>query len=146
MTVTLKSRPDLVDVRSLTDRWRIRRDTRGADRGLTPDNVPIVPGRRGHVSAHDLTTLGVYVSGRTLPALLRNLPPGWRRHQIGDREATLLVPVADLDRAAGVVRAYRRRKLSPAHREALLAGASRRQNAAGAAPEGPDSRVLAEAS
>jgi hypothetical protein len=39
MTVTLKSRPDLVDLRSLTDRWRIRRDTRG----LMPDPVPPDP-------------------------------------------------------------------------------------------------------
>jgi hypothetical protein len=131
---SLRTRPDLVDLRTLTDRWRVRRDTRGEDRGLTPDPVPMIPGRRGHVEAFDLTTLCVYVTGRgVLPKLLRALPAGWRRHQIGDFEANILVPVADLDRACTVVRAYRRRKLSPEHREALLARGFRRQNAT---PEG----------
>jgi hypothetical protein len=102
--MTLKSRPDLVDLRTLSARWRVRRDEEG---------LPVIPGRRGNVSAQDLTTLCVYITGRTLPALLRSLPPGWRRHQIGDQEANLLAPIADLDRAAEAVRAYRRRKLSP---------------------------------
>ena len=132
---TLKARRDLVDLRALTDRWRVRRNA---------EHLPVIPGRRGNVSAHDLTTLCVYLTGRTLPRLLRELPPSWRRHQVGDQEATLLVPVAELDRAGQVVRAYRRRKLSPEHREALLAGASRRQNAPGATPEGGDTPGPAE--
>lgn len=128
--VTVRGRPDLVDLRGVTDRWRVRRDAEG---------LPAIRGRRGHVEAHDLTTLCVYVTGRgVLPKLLRELPPGWRRHQIGDDEANLLAPVADLDRAATIVRAYRRRKLSPGHREALLAGLLRRQNAPGVALKGTD--------
>ena len=105
VTVTLPFRPDLVDLRSLTDRWRIR---------LDGERLPMILGRRGSVSAHDRTILCVYVAGRgVLPKLLRSLPAGWRRHQIGDYEANLLAPVADLDRACTVIRAYRRRHLSP---------------------------------
>jgi hypothetical protein len=107
---TLRSRPDLLDLRSVTNRWRVRLDAEG---------LPVIPGRRGNVSAHDLTTLCVYVAGRSLPALLRNLPDGWRRHQTGDHEANILAPLTELDRAAEVVRAYRRRTLSPEQRAAL---------------------------
>jgi hypothetical protein len=60
--IALKSRPDLVDLRSLTDRWRVRRDRRGEDRALVPDPVPLIPGRRGHVEAYALTTLCVFVT------------------------------------------------------------------------------------
>ena len=153
MNPSLRSRPDLVDLHALTDRWRVRRDTRGAERGLTLDNLPIILGRRGHVSAHDLTTLCVYVTGRTLPRLLRELPAGWRRHQVGDGEANLLARLEDLDRACEVVRAYRRRKLSPEDiaakterlrkvREARVAGHFRGQDAPGRGCEGPDSRLV----
>jgi len=150
-TTTLKSRPDLVDLRSLTDRWRIRRDARGEDRGLIPDNVPMIPGRRGHIEAADLTTLGVYVTGRgILPKLLRALPAGWRRHQVGDHEANLLAPLTDLDQACRVVRAFRCRKLSPEAaaagaerfrkaRESHVAGQLQRQNVRGGSPEGSSS-------
>ena len=87
----------------------------------------MIPGRRWSVSAYDLTRLCVYVTGRgVLPKLLRTLPAGWRRHQVGDTKANLLAPVTDLDRAATVVRAYRRRKLSP---EAAEAAAGRLRNA-----------------
>jgi hypothetical protein len=101
--MSVLGRPDLVDLRTLTEAWRIRRDTEG---------LPVIPGRRGNVSAHDLATLHVYVHGRHyLLKLLRVLPAAWRRHQIGDDEANLLAPVADLDLACRTVRAYRRRRL-----------------------------------
>jgi len=90
--------------------------------------------------------------GRTLPRLLRELPAGWHRHQVGDGEANLLVPVADLDRACQVVRAYRRRKLTPEQRAALserfirpVAGHLRRQDASGCPREGTDSPATAPA-
>ena len=103
--MTVRSRPDLVDLRELEHRWRVRLDAEG---------LPVILGCRGNVSAHDLTTLCVYVRGRRfLLKLLRSLPIGWRRHQVGDDEANLLAPVADLDRAAELVRAYRRRHLTP---------------------------------
>lgn len=97
-------RPDLLDLSALRDRWRIRRDA---------ERLPFIPGRRGSVAAHDLETLCVYVTGRRhVLALLRNLPTGWRRHQIGDDEANVLAPATDLDRACQLVRAYRRRRKS----------------------------------
>jgi hypothetical protein len=71
-------RPDLVDLRTLTEAWRVRQATEG---------LPVIPGRRGNVSAHDRTTLCVYVRGRHgLLKLLRALPAGWQRHQVGDVE------------------------------------------------------------
>lgn len=76
-----RGRPDLVDLRTLTDRWRVRRDGEG---------LPVTPGRRGSVSPHDLTTLCVYVHGRpSLLKLLPEFPAGWRRHKVGDDEANL---------------------------------------------------------
>jgi len=111
--MSVLARPDLVDLRALTDTWRIRRDTEG---------LPMIPGRRGNVSAHDLTTLCVDVHGRHyLLKLLRALPAGWRCHQVGDDEANLLAPLADLDLACRMVRAYRRRRLSEEHKVRLLA-------------------------
>lgn len=128
VAATVRGRPDLVDLRALTDRWRVRLDA---------ERLPLIPGRRGNVSAHDLTTLCVHVTGRRpLLALLRNLPAGWRRHQVGDDEANLLAPVADLDRAAEVVRARRRRRLLPEQRRAVAArlGNARRSPRGGALP------------
>jgi len=113
---TLRSRPDLVDLRPSTEGWRVRRDSEG---------LPVIPGRRGSVSAHDQDTLCVHVRGRRLLLrLLRQLPDGWRRHQVGDDEANLLVPAGDVDRACRVVRAYRRPRLSKEQRAAIAARAS----------------------
>jgi hypothetical protein len=84
--------------------------------------VRLIPGRRGHVEAHDLVTLSVYVSGRPyLLRVLRALPDGWRRHQVGDHEANLLAPADDLETACRVVRAYRRPRLTDEQRTARLA-------------------------
>jgi hypothetical protein len=72
----MKIRRDLTDLTMLTSRWRIKRD---------PDGLPVIPGRHGHVSAYDLETLLLYINGRPLSALLRELPPGRGRLQVGDR-------------------------------------------------------------
>jgi hypothetical protein len=48
--VSVLGRPDLVDLRTLTEAWRIRLDTEG---------LPMIPGRRGNVSAHDLHPLAL---------------------------------------------------------------------------------------
>jgi hypothetical protein len=109
----VRIRGDLLDLRAVTRRWRIRRDG---------DGLPAIPGRRGSIHAHDRVTLALHLRGaRTVRALLRALPPGWRRHQVGDDEATVLAPAADLDRACELVRAYRRRRLSDDHRARLVA-------------------------
>jgi hypothetical protein len=116
----IAARPDLLDLRALAgSTWRIRLDA---------ERLPFVVGRRGNVSAHDLTTLCVYVTGRYhLPKVLRALPEDWRRHQVGDHEANLLAPVGALDRACAAVKAYRRRRMTPESLEAS------RQNLARAA-------------
>jgi hypothetical protein len=54
------SHPDLADLQSFTDRWRVRRDEEGLD---------VIQGQRGHVSAHDLAALCVYLrKGAARPA------------------------------------------------------------------------------
>jgi len=112
-TALLPARPDLVDLRVLTVRWRLRRDAEG---------LLVIPGRRGHVAPHDRTALEVYLEGgRFVRAVLRVLPAGWRRHQVGDDEAAVLAPVADLELACRLVRAYRRRRLTDAQRARLVA-------------------------
>lgn len=98
------ARPDLLDLHALSGRWRVRRDSEG---------LPVIPGRRGWVAPHDRETLCVHVAERRhVLALLRSLPAGWRRHQLGEDEANVLAPAADLDRACQTVRAYRRRRKS----------------------------------
>ena len=106
-----RSRADLVDLHALTDRWRIRRDSEG---------LLVIPGRRGWVAAHAIETLCVHVMGRaTVRKVLRALPGGWRRHQIGDDEANLLAPVGSLDHACEVVKAFRQRRLTADQRKRL---------------------------
>ncbi|HXG77511.1 MAG TPA: hypothetical protein VNJ53_13175 [Gaiellaceae bacterium] len=124
----LPHREDLVDLRTVTTRWRIRLDA---------ERLPVIPGRRGSVGAHDRTTLVVYLRGRrVVRRALEALPLGWRRHQIGDDEANLLAPLGDLDRAAELVRAYRRRRVSPDQRrrsaERMRAAVERLREASGA--------------
>jgi hypothetical protein len=112
----MTARSDLVDLGNLTEHWRVRRDS---------EHLPVIPGRRGWVSAHDRHTLCTHVRGRRLVlALLRDLPAGWRQHQVGDHEANVLVPVGDLDRACRIVRAYRRPRLSEKQRAAVSARAA----------------------
>jgi hypothetical protein len=107
------ARADLVALRTATRRWWVEPDEEG---------LPVIPGRRGCVSAHDLWTLCVHVTARRrVMSLLRKLRPRWRRHQVGDAEVNLLVPLEDLDAACRTIRAYRRRRLSESHKTRLVA-------------------------
>jgi hypothetical protein len=107
------SRLDRVDLAPLAEQWRLRRDEEG---------LQVIPGRRGHVAAHDLAALCVYFRGaRLVRKALRQLTPGWRRHQTGDTEANVLALVADLDLACRLIGAYRRRRLSEEQKARLAA-------------------------
>lgn len=100
-----------MDIRTITNKWRIGKDS---------ERLPIIVGRGGHISAHDLETICVYIAGKyRIYFVLRKMPGGWIRHQIGDEEANILAPVSDVDIAAKFIKAYKRRHLSPEHKEAL---------------------------
>src|SRR5262245_43087163 len=101
----LPTRSDLPNLQQLTTQWRVQRNSEG---------IPIIPGRYGRVEPHDSKTLASCLfRPRGLGAWVRKLPPHWRRWQIGDQEARVLLPIEELDRAAQTVRGYRRRSISP---------------------------------
>jgi len=77
-----------------------------------PEGFPIIPGRLGQIEYHDGHELAVYTDRPRLLPKLRTIP-GVRRHQTGDQEMRALFPVEALDQVAGVIRARRRRVLSP---------------------------------
>ena len=92
-------------IRSLANphRFRVERDTEG---------FPLIPGRCGQIEWFDRQELAVY-SNR--PRLFQKLwaIPGVRRHQTGDREMRAIFPPEALEQVAEVIKARRRRTLSP---------------------------------
>jgi hypothetical protein len=77
-----------------------------------PEGFPAIPGRFGSIEYHDGQVLAVYTDRPRLFAKLWAIP-GARRHQTGDQEMRALFPPEALDQVAGVIRARRRRVLSP---------------------------------
>jgi hypothetical protein len=84
--------------------------------------LQVVEGHRAHIYIHGENNLGVYVRtfndgsdrlGRLLAI------PGARLHQNGDREATVVIPNDQFERAAEIIRARRRRQLSDSERRRL---------------------------
>ena len=108
-------------------RLRVTRDREG---------WPIIPGRLGQIEYHDGVELAVYTDRPRLFAKLWAIQ-GVRRHQTGDDEMRALFPPEALEPVAGVIRARRRRSLSPEVARRLGAGtaysvSSRRQDRVGA--------------
>src|SRR5262249_46499384 len=77
-----------------------------------PEGFPAIRGRFGSIEYHDGEVLAVYTDRPRLFAKLWAIP-AVRRHQTGDQETRALFPVEALDQPAGVIRARRRRVLSP---------------------------------
>jgi hypothetical protein len=84
-------------------RFRVQEDAEG---------FPLIPGRWGQIEWFDGRDLAVYT---THPRLFRKLwaIPGMRRHQTGDTEIRAVFPPAALERVAIVIKARRRRTLTP---------------------------------
>jgi hypothetical protein len=87
-------------------RLRVVRDAEG---------YPVIPGKFGQIEYHDGTRLAAYTAGRKdrLGRLLSL--PGITRHQVGDTEVRILFPVGMLPEVAHVIRARRRKQVSPGH-------------------------------
>ncbi len=72
----------------------------------------MIPGRYGQIEWFDGADLAVYTTRRRLFARIWAIP-GDRRHQTGDTEMRALFQPEALAQVAAVIRAKRRRQLSP---------------------------------
>jgi hypothetical protein len=86
-----------------THRFRVQPDVEG---------FPMIPGRYGQIEWFDGRDLAVYTDRPRLCARLWAIP-GVRRHQTGDTEMRAVFPPEALKQVAGVIRARRRRTLTP---------------------------------
>lgn len=79
---------------------------------LDVEGFPVISGRYGQIEWFDGESLAVYT---TRPRLFEKLwaIPGVRRHQTGDAEMRAVFPPEALEQVAAVVKARRRRTLSP---------------------------------
>ena len=84
-------------------RYRVVRDAEG---------LPVIPGRLGQIEPHDGQALAVYT---TRPRVFARLwaVPGVRRWQVGDHEVRGLLAPDALPAVATLIRARRRRTLTP---------------------------------
>ncbi len=101
-------------------RFQVRTDVEG---------WPIIPGRSGQIEWFDGDELAVYTNRPRLFAKLWSIP-GVRRHQTGDAEMRAVFPPEALGQVAGVIKARRRRMLSPEQARRLGAGTAYRATSA----------------
>jgi len=102
-------------------RFRVRADAEG---------FPIIPGRYGQIEWFDGQDLAVYTNRPRLFARLWAIP-GVRRHQTGDTEMRALFPAEALRQVAAVIKARRRRTLSPEEAHRLGADTAYRSTSGG---------------
>jgi hypothetical protein len=79
---------------------------------IDAEGFPVIPGRYGQVEWFDGVDLAVYSDRPRLFARLRAIPDV-RRHQTGDAEMRAVFPPESLPRVARMIKARRRRTLSP---------------------------------
>lgn len=79
---------------------------------LDVEGFPRIPGRYGQIEWFDGNDLAVYTDRPRLFAKLWAIS-GVRRHQTGDTEMRAVFPAEALEKVAGVIKARRRRTLSP---------------------------------
>jgi hypothetical protein len=75
-----------------------------------PEGFPIAPGRYGQLEWHDVDQVAIYSQTMGMLAKLLRIP-GVRRHQVGDREFRLLLPVDNVRDSAE----FRRDRKAPAY-------------------------------
>jgi hypothetical protein len=110
------------------------------------EGLPIAPGRYGQIEWYGKGTVAIYSRTMRMLAKLTRIP-GVRRHQVGDREFRLLLPVGKvhdspaLGPLATLLRIRRRRSLSERQKLALLHGGRPFQRAPHAGAAAPSSGV-----
>ena|SRR3989442_13659281 len=94
------------------------------------EGFPVIPGRYGQIEWFDGQDLAVY-SNR--PRLFEKVwaIPGVKRHQTGDHEMRAIFPPEALEQVAGVLKARRKRTLSPEAARKLGAGTAYRSTSGG---------------
>lgn len=80
-----------------------------------PEGFPVIPGRHGVIEWAGSTNgqLAAYTTRRGVRPRLLGMIPGVIRHQVGDDELRVLFPLERLPEIAELLRARRRRTLSP---------------------------------
>ncbi len=79
-----------------------------------------IPCKYGFIGVHGPETLSAFTSSTRIGLKLMDLP-GVKVHQQGDREVRVLFTPDCLDAVATLLQAKRRRQVSPAERERLVA-------------------------
>jgi hypothetical protein len=79
-----------------------------------------IPCKLGHVYVHGPATLGAWTGRRMVVSRLAAVP-GVRVRQRGDSEITVVFPADRLDEVAAILKARRRRRLSPEHKAVAVA-------------------------
>jgi hypothetical protein len=95
----------MAHLRSVTKPYRLRV-------GVDAEGFPVIPGRYGQIEWFDNIDLAVYSDRPRLFAPLWAIP-GVRWHQTGDTEMRGVFAPECLQRVAQVIKARRRRTLSP---------------------------------
>ena len=97
-------------------RFRVQADAEG---------FPMIPGRYGQIEWTGGPNLAVYTNR---PRFFQKLwaIPGVSRHQTGDHEMRAIFPPEALEQVAAVIKARRRRSLSPEAARKLGAGTAHR--------------------
>lgn len=116
--MTSEQRAAFAQIRVLAGPLRLR---------VEPDQegFPVLPGRYGQIEWTGGADLALYCSRPRLFAKLWGIP-GVRRHQTGDTEMRALLPPEALEQVAGVIRARKRRTLSPETARTLGSGTAYR--------------------
>jgi hypothetical protein len=117
----------MIDLKALFGgKFRITLDESALLDGQTREDrawLQQIPAKYGHVYIHGQNTLGVYVrtynDGSNRLGRLLALP-GATLHQRGDREASVTVPLDQIDRIDDIIHFRRRRHLSPEQRAAAI--------------------------
>jgi hypothetical protein len=118
--MTAEQRLASTDFRALVAplRLRVKADAEG---------FPIALGRYGHLEWYDAAQVAIHSQTMRMLAKLLRIP-GVRRHQVGDREFRLLLPVEDvhdrtaLGAVAGLLKVRTRRVLSERQKLTLVQG------------------------
>jgi hypothetical protein len=108
-------------LRAVAGPYRVTQDIEG---------WPVIEGRLGRIEWSSpmlgmLTTLAVFTDRRRMHAKILAIP-AIQRHQTGDEELRAVFPSSALPAVASVIRARRKRTVSPASLKNLGAGAATR--------------------